>query len=55
MILKQWVMNRLEERSTFDGVIMVAAGAAIILFSPFTKLIAYAAIAYGAWTMWRKD
>jgi len=34
---------------------MVVAGAAIIVFSPFAKLIAYAAIAYGAWTIWRQE
>jgi len=34
---------------------MIAAGAAIIVFSPFAKLIAYGAIVYGAYTIWRKD
>jgi hypothetical protein len=34
---------------------MVAAGAAIIIFSPLTKLIAYAAIVYGAYTIWRQS
>jgi hypothetical protein len=33
---------------------MIAAGAAIIVFSPFAKLIAYAAIVYGAYTIWRQ-
>jgi hypothetical protein len=33
---------------------MVAAGAAIIIFSPLAEAIAYGAIAYGAWTIWRK-
>lgn len=55
MALKTWIKNRLEERSTMDGALMLVAGAAIILFSPLTKLIAYIAIAYGAWTIWRKD
>ena len=55
MILKEWIKTRLEERSTMDGVIMIVAGAAIIVFSPLTKLIAYGAIAYGAWTIWRAE
>lgn len=32
---------------------MVGAGAAIIIFGPLTTLIAYGAIAYGAYTIWR--
>ena len=54
-MIKNWIETRLRERSTVDGVLMVAAGAAIIIFSPLTKLIAYGAIAYGAWTIWRKN
>lgn len=53
-MVKKWIKNRLEERSTIDGVLMIAAGAAVIIFSPLTKLIAYAAIAYGAWTIYRQ-
>ena len=53
-MIKKWIDSRIKERSTIDGVLMVAAGAAIIIFSPLTKLIAYAAIAYGAWTIWRQ-
>jgi hypothetical protein len=52
-MIKEWIDKRLKERSTVDGVLMVAAGAAIIIFSPLTKLIAYGAIAYGAYTIWR--
>jgi len=54
-MIKKWIDSRLKERSTLDGVLMVAAGAAIIVFSPLTKLIAYSAIAYGAWTIYRQE
>lgn len=54
-MIKNWIENRLKQRSTVDGVLMVAAGAAIIVFGPLTKLIAYGAIAYGAYTIWRQD
>ena len=53
-MIKDWIENRLKQRSTVDGVLMVAAGAAIIVFSPLTSLIAYGAIAYGAYTIWRQ-
>jgi len=54
-MIKKWIDSRIKERSTIDGILMVAAGAAIIIFSPLTKLIAYGAIAYGAWTIWRQE
>lgn len=54
-MIKNWIETRLQERSTVDGVLMVAAGAAIIIFSPLTKLIAYGAIAYGAYTIYRNN
>ena len=54
-MIKDWIENRLKQRSTVDGILMVAAGAAIIVFSPLTKLIAYAAIVYGAYTIWRQS
>ncbi len=50
-----WLKSKLTERSSMDGILMVAAGAEIIVFSPLTQMIAYAAIAWGAWTIWRKE
>jgi hypothetical protein len=50
-----WLKSKFTERSSMDGILMVAAGAAIIVFSPLTQMIAYAAIAWGAWTIWRKE
>jgi len=47
------IKEKLAERSSKDGVAMIVAGAAIIVFSPFAKLIAYAAIVYGAYTIYR--
>jgi hypothetical protein len=54
-MLKKFIDERLKQRSSVDGILMVAAGAAIIVFSPLTKLIAYGAIAYGAYTIWKKE
>ena len=52
-MIKLWIKSRLKERTTMDGVVLVAAGAGIIIFSPLAKLIAYGVIAYGAWTIWK--
>jgi hypothetical protein len=49
-----WLKTKLAERSSMDGILMIVAGAGIIVFSPLTQMIAYAAIAWGAYTIWRK-
>lgn len=50
-----WAVNRLKERTTFDGAVMIAAGVAYLVFEPIAAIVAYAAIAYGVWTIWKKE
>ena len=52
-ITMSWLKNRLKERTTLDGVVLVASGVAMILVP--VNLIAYAMIAYGAWTIWKSE
>ena len=52
-MIKKWIEQRLAERSTIDGIVMIVAGAAVIVFSPITNIIAYGAIIYGAYTIYR--
>jgi hypothetical protein len=54
-MIKKWIDKRLAERSTIDGIVLVAAGAAFIILGPLAKFAAYGAIAYGAWTIWRAE
>jgi hypothetical protein len=44
-----WIKNRLKERTSLDGVVLVGCGIAMIL-TP-VNLIAYGMIAYGTWTL----
>ena len=53
-MIKLLIKDRIKQRSTIDGVMILAAGVAIIIFSPSAKIIAYGAIVYGLCTMWRK-
>jgi hypothetical protein len=53
--MKKWIINRLGERTTLDGAVLVGAGVAFLIFKPIASLVAYAAIAYGAWTIWKKE
>ena len=53
--MKKWIVDRLGERTTLDGAVLVGAGVAFLIFKPIASLVAYAAIAYGAWTIWKKE
>lgn len=52
---KDWIVDRLRERTSWDGAVLIAAGVAYIVLGPLAKVAAYVAIAYGAWTIWKKE
>ena len=54
-IMKKWIIDRLGERTSLDGAILIGAGVAFLIFKPIASLVAYGAIAYGAWTIWKKE
>jgi hypothetical protein len=54
-MIQKWITARLKERTTLDGAILIGAGVAFLIFKPIASLVAYAAIAYGAWTFWKKE
>lgn len=54
-MIKKWIVNRLKERTTLDGAVLICAGIAFLVFKPITSFVAYGAIAYGAWTIWKKE
>lgn len=51
--MTKWITNRLKERTTLDGAVLIATGIAMLLVP--VDLIAYAAIFYGAWTVWKSE
>lgn len=53
--MKNWIIARLGERTSLDGAVLVCAGVAFLIFKPIASLVAYGAIAYGAWTIWKKE
>jgi len=52
--LKTWIANRLQERTSIDGLFLIAVGIGFIVFKPLASIIAYAAIGYGAYTLIKK-
>jgi hypothetical protein len=53
--MKNWIIGRLGERTTLLEEILVGAGVAFLIFKPIASLVVYGAIAYGAWTIWKKE
>ena len=53
--MKNWIKDRIEERTSWNGAMLVAVGVVVLIAGPFAKLAAYAAIAYGAWTIFKKE
>jgi hypothetical protein len=54
-MIKNWITSRLEERTTWDGAMLIGVGVVVLIAGPFAKLAAYGAIAYGAWTLYKKE
>ena len=51
--IRGWITNRLKERTSLDGAMLIGGGIMMIL-AP-VNLIAYGMIAYGAWTLYKKE
>ena len=54
-MLKKFITSRLEERTSWDGAMLIADGLVILIAGPFAKLAAYIAIGYGAWTIYKSE
>ena len=53
--MKNWIKDRIEERTSWNGAMLIAVGVVVLIAGPFAKLAAYAAIAYGAWAIYSKE
>lgn len=45
--------NRLKERTTWDGLVLIAAGVAMIVVP--VGIVGVGCIVYGAWTVWKAE
>ena len=52
--MKKYIHKKLNERSSIDGAVLLGIGVCFLIFKPLAVLCAYGAIAYGAYTIWRK-
>ena len=55
LMIKKFITSRLEERTTWDGAMLIGIGLIVLIAGPFAKLAAYIAIGYGAWTIYKSE
>jgi hypothetical protein len=53
-VAKAWVKDRLGERTSLDGVALVAVCGSIIMFGGLVKIAAWAGLLYGIYTLVQK-
>tara|TARA_B100001094_G_scaffold328496_1_gene389036 strand:- start:974 stop:1156 length:183 start_codon:yes stop_codon:yes gene_type:complete len=54
-IAKDWAMDRIGERTSLDGVALIGVCGSIILFGGIVKLAAWVGLAYGIYTLVKKE
>lgn len=52
---KSWVSDRFTERTSWDGAMLVLLGVLVLIAKPIAGLLAYVAIAYGIWTIYKSE
>ena len=52
---KEWVTDRVQERTTWDGAVLIAVGVIALMFSGLVNYAAYVAILYGIWTLVKSE
>ena len=50
-----WLQLRLKERTSWDGLTIIVISILALIASPLIKYAAWIGLAYGAWTLWKKE
>jgi hypothetical protein len=53
--MKKWFIDRLKERTTWDGTGLVLMGLLAIFAANLAKIAGGIAVAYGLWTIYKKE
>ena len=54
-LLKEWALARWEERTSWNGTWLIGVGVVALLFKPLINVVAWAAIAYGVYQIFKKE
>tara|TARA_Y200000002_G_scaffold130399_1_gene107447 strand:- start:12223 stop:12402 length:180 start_codon:yes stop_codon:yes gene_type:complete len=52
---KDWVMDRVGERTSIDGLGLIVICGSVILFGGIAKLLAWVGLAWGVYTLVKSD
>tara|TARA_B100000902_G_scaffold398172_1_gene464060 strand:+ start:1901 stop:2080 length:180 start_codon:yes stop_codon:yes gene_type:complete len=52
---KNWVMDRMGERTSLDGVALIGVCGSVILFGGLAKLLAWVGLLWGVFTLVKSD
>jgi len=50
-----WILDRINERTSWDGIMILVISLMVLLVSPLAKLFAWAGIAWGIFTIWKLE
>ena len=53
--MTKWIKNRLVERTSWDGAALIAIGVIVLVLGPLAHYAAWAALVWGAWTLWMSE
>tara|TARA_B100001057_G_C22296190_1_gene736406 strand:+ start:219 stop:398 length:180 start_codon:yes stop_codon:yes gene_type:complete len=52
---KDWVMARVGERTSWDGILLIAGCLSVILFGGLAKMAAWVGLIWGVYTLVKSD
>ena len=52
---KGWVMDRLKERTSLDGVALIGVCGSVILFGGLAKVLVWVGLGYGIYTLVKSE
>jgi len=50
-----WIKNRMGEVTSMNGAVLIAVALIVLFASSFAEWAAYAAILYGAYSIWKSE
>ena len=51
MAVKDWVMARMAERTSWDGITIIGGSVLILMGAPIIEMLAWPALAWGVYTL----
>ena len=53
--MTNWIKDRMREMTSWNGAAMIVVGLIVLFATPLAKWAAYAAILYGAYSIWKSE